>query len=525
MTKIYFRVFTDNLDTYLFNQDRTINSIKMTKSKFRPLVVSTITLLLALIMFKCGKKDSPFLTVNTNSIQVPNAKSTESIVISASGNWSVSVDQSWIKLSKLSGTGNGDFAIEIDLNPTTSSRSANITIQANDVPAPQIVAVNQTVGDPILKVSRIQATFAAPEAGVDTLRIISNTSWTVSDNQAWLTVTPSSGNGNATIVLNAEINAGLSKREATLTITASGSNLTKTVSIFQYPRVSIVAGGNGIGSNLNQLHLPSSVCVDNQGNTFITDQFNNRVVKWVPNSLQGTIVAGGNGSGNGLNQLNSPYGIFVHTNGELYIGDNQNHRVVKWTTGVASGILVAGGNGFGSNLNQTSSPDGVYVDSKSNLYVSEAGNHRVTKWITGANTGILIAEGAPIAFTTALTLDGDGNVYIASGNNSNVTKWAPGSTQGVVIAGGNGRGANLNQLNSPSGVYVDNNGTIFISDQSNDRVVKWLSGATSGIVVAGGNGKGSNLDQLNSPSGLWVDTNGNIYISDQGNNRIAKWLK
>lgn len=497
----------------------------MTKSKFQSLAESAILLLLALILLKCDKEDSPFLSVDTNSIQIPNANSTELLLISASGNWSASVDQSWIKLSELAGTGGGNIAIEVDMNPTTSSRSANITIQANDVPTPQIIVINQLAGDPILKVSRNQVTFGAPEAIVDTLRIISNTSWTVSDNQAWLTVTPSSGSGDATIIINAEINSSLSKREVTLTIANSNLNLNKTVSIFQNPRVSIVAGGNGIGSNLNQLNSPSSVCVDTQGNIFTTDQFNNRVVKWAPNSLQGSVVAGGNGSGNGLNQLNSPYGIFVHTNGDLYIGDNQNHRVVKWTTGVASGMLVAGGNGFGSNLNQTSSPDGVYVDTNDNLYISEAGNHRVAKWTAGANTGTLIAEGAPIAFTTAITLDGDGNVYITSGDNSNVTKWSPGSTQGIVVAGGNGRGPNLNQLNGPSGVYVDNNGTIYISDQSNDRVVKWLPGATSGIVVAGGNGKGSNLDQLNSPSGLWVDTNGNIYISDQGNHRIVSWLK
>ena len=497
----------------------------MEKSILQSLAVSAILLLLALITVKCDKKDSPFLSVDANSIQVKNSKSTELLSISASGNWSASVDQPWIKLSKLTGIGSGSITVEADMNQTTSSRSANITIQANDIPAPQIVVVIQAAGEPILNVSRVQATFAAPDATVDTLKIVSNTSWTVSDNQTWLTVTPSSGTGNATISLKAEITSGLSIRQATLSITASGANLTKTVSIFQNPRVSIVAGGNGIGSSLNQLNSPSSVCVDTQGSIFITDQFNNRVVKWLPNSLVGSVAAGGNGLGNGLNQLNSPYGIFVHANGELYIGDNQNHRVVKWPAGVASGMVVAGGNGLGSNLNQTSSPDGVYVDSNGNLYVSESGNHRVAKWTTGASEGILIAEGATIAFTTALTLDGDGNVYITSGDNSNVTKWSPGATQGIVVAGGNGRGSNLNQLNGPSGVYVDNIGSIYISDQSNNRVVKWLSGASTGIVVAGGNGNGSNLDQLNSPSGLWVDSNGNIYVSDQGNHRVVKWLK
>ena len=378
----------------------------------------------------------------------------------------------------------------------------------------------------ILSVSREQLIFGGPDTVVDTLRIISNTSWTVSDDQDWISVTPSIGSGDATIVLNAEINTTLSDRVATLTIASSASDLTKAVSILQEPRVLIVAGGNGIGSNLNQLSGPSSVCVDQQGDIFVTDQLNNRVVKWTTNSMEGSVVAGGNGEGSELNQLNNPYGIFVDANGALYIGDNQNHRIVKWPTGSASGTTVAGGNGHGADLNQTNSPCGVYVDSDGNLFVAEAGIHRVAKWNSGATIGTLIAQGASIAFTTAVTLDQEGNVYIASGDNSNVTRWAPGATEGVVVAGGNGRGADLNQLNGPSGLYVDTTtGTIFISDQSNNRVVMWSPGADTGVIVAGGNGEGSRLEQLNSPSGLWVDNGGNIYVSDQGNHRVVKWLK
>ena len=497
----------------------------ITKLKSSPSSLYIILFLLGFIMSRCDKEDSPFLTVDQNSIEVSNAESTKTLSVSSSGTWSASVDQSWVKLSKTSGTGNENITIDVDINPTLSPRSANITIQTNDMPSPQIVMINQEAGNMILNVSRVQVTFGEPESVVDTIRIISNTSWTVSDDQDWISVTPSSGSGDATIVLNAEINTTLSYREANLSITSSASNLSKAVSILQEPRVLIVAGGKGIGSNLNQLSGPSSVCVDQQGDIFVTDQFNNRVVKWTINSMEGSVVAGGNGAGSALNQLNSPYGIFVDANGDLYIGDNQNHRIVKWPTGSASGTLVAGGHGYGADLNQTSSPCGVYVDADGNLFVAEAGVHRVAKWNSGETIGTLIAQGASIAFTTAVTLDQDGNVYIASGDNSNVTKWAPGATQGVVVAGGNGRGAALNQLNGPSGLYVDIMGSIFISDQSNNRVVKWSPGADSGVIVAGGNGEGARLEQLNSPSGLWVDNGGNIYVSDQGNHRIVKWLK
>ena len=488
-----------------------------------------LALFLIFILCKCDNED-PFLAVTTgggstnNSVEAPDSKSSQSLTILASGDWTTSVDQTWVKLSKLSGMGKADIVFEIDANPTTSARSANITIQSVDVSTPRKVVVNQKGCAPILNVSRMKVTFPPPESG-DTLRIISNVPWTVVDNQSWLTVTPSSGRGNATLTLNAEKNAGLPSREAILTISAAGSNHTKNVSIVQEGGVSIVAGGNGNGAGLNQLSYPSTLWGDNNGNIFITDQVNNRVVKWSTNSSQGTVVAGGNGEGTSLDQLRSPYGIFVDQDGDLYIGDNVNHRIMKWTPGSASGILIAGGNGFGANPNQTSSPCGVYVDSNGDLFVAEAGIHRVAKWTAGANSGILIAEGAPISFTSGLTLDKEGNVYIVSGDNSNVTKWAPGAVEGVVVAGGNGRGPDLNQLNGPSGVFVADDGSLYITDQVNDRVVKWLPGATTGILVAGGNGKGSNQDQFNSPSGLWLDDKGYIYVSDQGNHRIVRWLQ
>ena len=79
------------------------------------------------------------------------------------------------------------------------------------------------------------------------------------------------------------------------------------------------------------------------------------------------------------------------------------------------------------------------------------------------------------------------------------------STVGITVAGGNGRGSNANQLNSPGGVSVDEKGNIFIADTLNHRIQKWMKNSTVGITVAGGNGKGSNANQLGFPRGIAVN--------------------
>ncbi|CAF5167941.1 unnamed protein product, partial [Rotaria sp. Silwood1] len=69
--------------------------------------------------------------------------------------------------------------------------------------------------------------------------------------------------------------------------------------------------------------------------------------------------------------------------------------------------------------------------------------------------------------------------------------------EGIIVTGGNGQGDGLNQLNSPTGVFVDTKGTVYVSDRLNNRVVRWSKGATAGIVIAGGNGAGNGSNQLN----------------------------
>ena len=97
------------------------------------------------------------------------------------------------------------------------------------------------------------------------------------------------------------------------------------------------------------------------------------------------------------------------------------------------------------------------------------------------------------------------------------------NTEGITVAGGNGAGANQNQLNFPYSVFIDSSNDLYITDTQNHRIQKWINGATTGTTIAGGNGAGSSANQLNTPTCVWVDANQNVYVMDALNNRIQKW--
>ncbi|CAF4773431.1 unnamed protein product, partial [Rotaria sp. Silwood2] len=92
-------------------------------------------------------------------------------------------------------------------------------------------------------------------------------------------------------------------------------------------------------------------------------------------------------------------------------------------------------------------------------------------------------------------MDNDGDLYVSDIEKHEVRRWKKGQRDGTIIAGGNGKGCQLNQLDSPTHIFVDQDYAIYISDENNHRVMKWMKGAKEGIVVAGGQGEGDDLTQ------------------------------
>ncbi|CAF4057624.1 unnamed protein product [Rotaria sordida] len=247
----------------------------------------------------------------------------------------------------------------------------------------------------------------------------------------------------------------------------------------------------------------------------LTDMHPN--TKWIQNGLA---IAGGNGSGSEINQLCNPHGLYVAEDQTIYIADWRNHRIAEWKCGATTGQVVAGGNG----TNQLNSPVDVIIDKeRDSLIISDFGNKRVVRWPrrNGTRGETIISNIGCVG----LTMDENGSLYVADVGRHEVRRYRIGDTEGTVVAGGNGQGNRLDQLSNPHYVFVDRDHSVCVSDNGNHRVMKWEEGAKQGIVVAGGQGQGNSLTQLNRPLGVIVDQLGTVFVADQGNHRIMRWSK
>ena len=290
------------------------------------------------------------------------------------------------------------------------------------------------------------------------------------------------------------------------------------------PYAQTIAGGNREGDESNQLFWPYGIDVDRQQEfIYIADRDNHRIVQWKLGETKGKIVAGGNGQGNQIDQLNWPtdvivdennesliicdhenrrvirwslkdrrdrqilieniscWGLMMNENGDLFVSDWEKNEVKKWKKGEqGAGTLVAGGNGCGNQLNQFDEPRFIFVDQQETIYVSDCENHRVMKWMKGA-------------------------------------------TEGIIVAGGEGRGRALKQLNHPNGLVVNEVGDVYVADWGNNRIICWPSDSRESRIVLGGNDRGDESNRFNGPRGLAFDLENNLYIVDSGNNRIQRF--
>jgi len=141
-----------------------------------------------------------------------------SVVTNTITPWSATSDQTWCTVTP-TGTGNGTITATYTQNTQLPSRVANITVSVAGV-TPVVVTVSQAGAAPTLSVSPPNQTVSAP-AGTTSFTVTSNSSWIVTSDQTWCTVTPS-GNGNGTIVANYTENTTITTRTANVTVTVAG---------------------------------------------------------------------------------------------------------------------------------------------------------------------------------------------------------------------------------------------------------------------------------------------------------------
>ena len=268
---------------------------------------------------------------------------------------------------------------------------------------------------------------------------------------------------------------------------------------------------------------------------YVSDYFNNRVLKFPEGSLNGSIVAGTGISGAALSQLHRPTGLHVDASLNVYVADTNNYRVMFWRKNATVGVKVAGTGSSGSTLSSFGTLSGLFVDMLGNIYVCDVSNHRVMKFTPNVTNAVIVA-GTGIAGSSSYQVnvpygiyldEASSYLYVADYNNHRIQRYHVGvSTNGTVVAGGNGPGLASNQLKLPYSVCMSKTtNAIYIADSGNNRVQRWNFGATFGVTIAG---NGASLNNFSTPLYGSMDIRLNVndtdlYVSEASHNRVWRF--
>ena len=326
---------------------------------------------------------------------------------------------------------------------------------------------------------------------------------------------------------------------------------------------------------------PSGVAVDNAGNVYVADEYNDEIREISPSAVVTTLAgfAGQPGSTDGIlsaARFGYPTGVAVDSAGNVYVADQGNQEIRLLSSTLLPGDMAAFSETFdirivgsGKTLRATGSVnDG---NSGNNYAVTFASNtsgqitaraitvtaSASTKGYDGTTSSAATPTSPSIAVVTTLAgsagqigssngtgsaarfdwpngvaVNSAGNVYVADALNDEIREITP---SGVVstFAGSAGQAGSSDGTGSaarfhlPNGVAVDNAGNVYVADSHNDEIRKITS---SGVVttMAGAAGQTGSSDgtgsaaRFDAPTGVAADNAGNVYVADEGNDEIRE---
>jgi hypothetical protein len=222
----------------------------------------------------------PTLTVSPSNQNVGTPSGNTQFFVTSNINWSVTSGSDWCMVTP-SGTGNDTIFVTFSENTLVTPRVAQITV-TGEGGLTQTVTVSQE-GVPIILTVTPPNRNVTSSDGFTNFTVTSNTTWSVSGDASWITVTPS-GTGSDTIHVTFTENLAITDRVATVTVAATG-----------IASVAVTVTQSGASVILN-VTPPNQSVTYSAGNTSFTVTSN---TNWTVSSDVNWCIVPISGSGNG----------------------------------------------------------------------------------------------------------------------------------------------------------------------------------------------------------------------------------
>lgn len=173
------------------------------------------------------------ITASAESWLFNNTAGTANLIINAETPWTASSSSSWMDISPTSGiSGTSTLKIDVSPNVSTEYRIGYVIIS---------IGTDQRIQIPVkqrgLYIDIDKTAFVFKAIGeTQELRISSNTSWSFSDIPSWITLSKSSGNGDALVEITAKENNSADERIESFRLMKDGTSDYTTISIRQAGR-------------------------------------------------------------------------------------------------------------------------------------------------------------------------------------------------------------------------------------------------------------------------------------------------
>jgi len=302
--------------------------------------------------------------------------------------------------------------------------------------------------------------------------------------------------------------------------------------------VANVDGGLNRTPSSTGLFAPTGIALAANGDLFVADSGNNRVLHYprpveqsgriTPDVVLGqTDFTSADVTTANAGSLSAPGGLAIGPNGDLFIADSGNNRVLEFANGAttgASALRVYGQTSFTASAapitvsaETLNAPQGLAIDKSYNLYVADLGANRVVVYPNTSNApqsglpaSLVLGQadfshGGAGAGPTGLrsplgvALDSGGNIFVSDAANNRVVVFpslanllvSVGPPYSAYLAIGQqkltGTAANWDTpdglatpegLAGPIGLLVDRQDTLYVGDTGNNRVVQFLKQVT-----------------------------------------------